>query len=207
MKTRGSLFIVSAPSGAGKTTILKAILAQLPAIAFSVSHTSRPPRAGEQEGKDYFFVSPEQFQALKNNNSFLEWAEVHGNFYGTSKQAVERELQAGRDLILDIDVQGARQVMAAALPACSIFIAAPSLTELEARLTNRKTESPASLRLRMDNARKEMAAADHYDYLVINDVLAEAIQTVTAIIIAQRAAAGRTMSGRPIDYAALRAKT
>ncbi|MBU0481360.1 MAG: guanylate kinase [Proteobacteria bacterium] len=192
----GSLFIISAPSGAGKTTILKRVLADLPAITFSVSHTTRPPRRGEVDGKDYHFVDRDTFCRLRDRNAFLEWAEVHGNLYGTSIEAVRKQLDTGVDVILDIDTQGARQVRAlGTLSARSIFIAPPSLAELEKRLTGRATDSEETIRLRLTNAHREMAEAGNYDHYIVNDTLEEAVTMVRAVILSERSRNRRDLSG------------
>jgi guanylate kinase len=197
---RGNLFVVSAPSGAGKTTILRRILTLVPGLAFSVSHTTRAPRSGERHGIDYFFVSREEFAALRAQEGFLEWAEVHGNFYGTSKTAAASELANGLDIILDIDVQGARQVREQSeWHAVSLFIAPPSWWELERRLTARNTESTETIRLRLANARREMAEAAHYDYMIVNNQLEEAVDTMRAIIVAERSRHRRSISGLPVS--------
>ncbi len=198
--TPGHLFVISAPSGAGKTTILKPILASIPAIGFSVSHTTRSPRLGEIDGRDYFFVDAKQFAILRQDGDFLEWAEVHGNFYGTSQQAVMTQLGAGQDIILDIDVQGARQLQARPdLEATFIFIAPPSLTELERRLTGRQTETVETITVRLQNARLELAAASLYDYIIVNDDLGQARAMLTAIILEKRAKARRGYDGQPLN--------
>lgn len=196
--TDSILFVLSAPSGGGKTTILKKVMAALPGLVFSVSHTTRPPRPGERNGRDYHFVGREEFLVIRNSSppGFLEWAEVHGNLYGTGRAEVERELRAGRDVILDIDVQGALQVKSTAAPVL-IFIAPPTLAELEARLRRRGTESEETIRLRLDNARRELALTDRYDYLIINDRLDEAIDSLRAIIIAERCRRRRSPAGLP----------
>jgi guanylate kinase len=193
------LFVLSAPSGGGKTTILKQVMAGLPSLVFSVSHTTRSPRLGEVADRDYHFVSPEDFQAMQSGTppGFLEWAEVHGNLYGTGRAEVEFLLQSGRDVILDIDVQGALQVQRAAAPVL-IFIAPPSLAELEARLRRRGTESEDSIRLRLDNACKELQLSDRYDYLIVNDRLEEAIDSLHSIIVAERSRRRRSPSGLPV---------
>jgi len=197
----GNLLVISAPSGAGKTTILHPVLKDLPNLAFSVSHTTRSPRPGELDGRDYHFVSRQEFEGLKQANGFIEWAEVHDNLYGTSRLAVSEQLAKGMDLILDIDVQGAMQLKRdAALPTVFIFIAPPSMQELERRLSSRQTESPESLKLRLSNAGQELQHAAQYDYLIVNDVLEEAITTFKAIVIAQRAANGRALDGRPLHW-------
>jgi guanylate kinase len=183
----GILLVLSAPSGCGKTTLLRQVMAELPGLSFSVSHTTRQPRPGEVNGHDYHFVSPEQFKVIRDQqpSGFLEWAEVHGNLYGTSRQEVESRLAAGTDVILDIDVQGAEQVRHNAQPV-TVFIAPPSLAELEQRLRGRGTESPESLRIRLANAEKEMQAAPAYTYLIINDQLNQAVLELKSVIIAER---------------------
>ncbi len=195
----GHLFVISAPSGAGKTTILKPILATLPAIGFSVSHTTRQPRPAEINGQDYFFVDEDHFKAIRQKGDFLEWAEVHGNFYGTSHSAVMAQLERGQDVILDIDVQGARQLQGRQeLGATFIFISPPSLAELERRLTGRQTESTETITLRLQNASQELQAAHRYDYIIVNDNLAHAKAMLTAIILEKRAASRRGYDGKPV---------
>ena len=200
----GHLFVISAPSGAGKTTILKTVLNRLPAVGFSVSHTTRRPRPGEIEGQDYFFVEVEQFQRLRQEGDFLEWAEVHGNFYGTSGRAVTSQLERGQDIILDIDVQGARQLKARPeLDATFIFIAPPSLAELERRLSGRRTDTAETIALRLGNAKMELQATNDYDYVIINDDLEEAKAMLTAIILEKRAAARRGYDGQALDLSGI----
>ena len=204
MSSRGSLFVVSAPSGAGKTTILQRLLAELPALRFSVSHTTRQPRHGESQGKDYHFVSRQQFEAMRDDNIFLEWAEVHGNFYGTSRSAVEEIMAAGIDIILDIDVQGARQV-AAKIKAVSIFISPPSRDELRRRLTERGTDTEQTINLRLENAGKEMDAAAAYQHIIVNDSIEEAVEMCRAVVLATRSAGRRRYNGGAIDPGLYRA--
>ena len=200
MTTTGQLFILSAPSGAGKTTILKKVMQEVGKLAFSVSHTTRSPREGEQDGADYHFVAVEEFKAMRDQNLFLEWAEVHGNFYGTSRPAVLQQLQQGLDIILDIDVQGAAIIgRDSSVHAVSVFVAPPSLAELEKRLRGRGTDTDETIMVRLGNAAKEMSAADQYDYLVINDDLEEAAATLKAVLIAERSRGHRLPSGEPID--------
>lgn len=197
---KANLLVISAPSGTGKTTILRPVLNRLENLAFSISHTTRAPRAGEKDGQDYHFVTVEEFTKIKEANGFLEWAEVHENFYGTSRQSVEKQLNDGVDIILDIDVQGAMQLKKQTdLTATFIFIAPPSMQELERRLSGRGTETPASLKTRLGNAANEMRQATEYDYIILNDKLDEAITTFKAIVIAQRAASRRTLAGQPIN--------
>lgn len=200
MITTGQLFILSAPSGAGKTTLLKKVMAQLENLTFSVSHTTRSPRSGEINGVDYYFISVDEFLTMRDNNLFLEWAQVHGNFYGTSRPDIMRKLEQGMDIILDIDVQGAAIIMKdAEVPSVSVFIAPPTLAELENRLRGRGTDSNDTVELRLRNAVKEMQAASDYDYLVINDSLEEAASTLLAVIIAERSRSHRLPTGEPID--------
>ena len=199
---RGNLFVISAPSGTGKTTILRQVIGHLPRLSFSISHTTRPPRAGEVNGRDYYFIGQEEFLALRERGEFLEWAEVHGNFYGTGKSAVDRALAGGLDLILDIDVQGARQIRAAlGAKATFIFIAPPSARELEKRLSGRHTENEATIRLRLANARQEMAELDQYDYLIVNDRVEVAAAGIKAIVREKRLRQRRALDGSPLLFA------
>lgn len=196
----GKLFILSAPSGAGKTTLLKRVMADLQGLAFSVSHTTRLPRTGEVDGVDYHFVSREQFEGMRDQGVFLEWAEVHGNLYGTSRPAVLAQLATGLDVVLDIDVQGAAILRkSASIPAASLFISPPSLQELERRLRGRGTDSEETILLRLKNARTEMQAAVDYEYLIVNARLEQAIDTLRAIVIAERSRGHRLPTGQSID--------
>ncbi len=202
--SRGNLFIISAPSGAGKSTILKKLLAAVPNLAFSVSHTTRAPRPGESNGREYHFVDRPSFEGMRADQAFLEWAEVHGNLYGTSRAAIEAQQAKGIDVFLDIDVQGAKQLRDCGHPgAIFLFIAPPSLAELEKRLRGRGTDPEETVQLRLNNARREMEDADRYDYLVINDQLDEAVEVLRAVVIAERCKARRSPDGQQIDLAAL----
>lgn len=199
MTGSGQLFVISAPSGAGKTTILKRVMADLPALSFSISHTTRPPRKGEVAGQDYYFVDRIDFGKMRDNHEFLEFAEVHGNLYGTSYQAVHKQLAAGTDVILDIDVQGASQVRARTAPKpVTIFIAPPSAEELKRRLEDRATDSEETIRLRLTNGVKEMASLASYDHVIINDKLDEAVEMVKSVILAARSRNRRNRAGLPI---------
>lgn len=191
----GLLVVISAPSGSGKSTILRGLMAALPNLVFSVSHTTRAPRPGEVNGQHYHFVSPEYFVSLRDNkpSGFLEWAEVHGNLYGTSISEVRRRQQEGLDVLLDIDVQGADQVRQKA-EAITVFIVPPSLAELERRLRGRGTEREESLLLRLENARQELAHAREYDYLIVNDEVERAVDKLRGIIIAERSRTQRFLS-------------
>jgi guanylate kinase len=183
----GILLVVSAPSGCGKTTILKKLMTKISNLEFSVSHTTRQPRRGEQDGKDYHFVTEEEFIALRDQqpSGFPEWAEVHGNLYGTSRQAVEEIVATGKDVVLDIDIQGADQVRENANPV-TVFISPPTPEELERRLRKRGTETPEDIDSRLANAESEMAAARRYRYLIINDELEQAVRDLQAIVVAER---------------------
>jgi guanylate kinase len=195
--SEGFLLVLSAPSGCGKTTILKQVMGKLPGLVFSVSHTTRQPRPGEQDGRDYHFVGSEQFKAIRDQepSGFLEWAKVHSNMYGTSRQDVEARLNSGMDVVLDIDIQGAGQIRQNSDPV-TVFIAPPSLAELERRLRGRGTETAESLAVRMANAAGELKEADTYTYLIINDRLDEAVEALRAIIIAERSRRRRGLDGR-----------
>ncbi|MCK9173952.1 MAG: guanylate kinase [Desulforhopalus sp.] len=197
---KGRLFVISAPSGAGKTTLLKRVMAELPGLAFSVSHTTRQPRFGEKDGIDYHFVSHDGFRRMIDAGEFLEFAEVHANLYGTNRQSVVAQAEGGSDVILDIDVQGAEIIRnERIISAAHIFIAPPGLKELERRLRGRGTENDSTITLRMKNAEQEMAAASEYQYLMVNDDLDSAVDTLKSIIIAERAAGHRHPDGREIE--------
>ena len=201
----GRLFIISAPSGAGKTSLLKIVMSQVQQLVFSVSHTTRPPREGERDGRDYHFVTRRHFREMIASGAFLEWATVHDNYYGTALSPLASELEGNRDVILDIDVQGAEIVRRdKRLPASFIFIAPPSMNELECRLRGRGTEKEETIRKRLQNARNEMGSSGEYDYFVINDDLQGAAGLVSAIIYAERARDRRTAEGSPIDMGVLR---
>jgi guanylate kinase len=196
----GNLFIISAPSGTGKTTILKKTIAAMKKIVFSVSHTTRTPRAGEQEGVDYFFIDKDVFLTMEQQGLFLEWAEVHGNLYGTSRSTVQAAAEQGLDIILDIDVQGARQVNEKFKDkGVFIFIAPPSLEELARRLAGRSTEAEAIIATRLANATEEMKSIDEYDFVIVNDTVEQAVEVLKSIIIAERSRTRRGLSGEPLN--------
>ena len=192
---QGLAVILSGPSGVGKSTIVRQAGAQLPNWRFSVSCTTRAPRPGEVAGRDYHFYSKERFEQELADGAFLEWAEVHGNYYGTLRQPVIETIQAGGLMILDIDVQGARQIRAAIAGSPSepsfvtVFVAPPSLSELERRLRGRGTETEESIQKRLRNARGELDALDEYQFCVVNDRLDQAAADFLAIV---QAAACRT---------------
>ncbi|WP_417358428.1 guanylate kinase [Gallaecimonas pentaromativorans] len=186
---RGNLFIVSAPSGAGKSSLIKALLERHSldnSMAVSVSHTTRATRPGEQNGVHYHFVSVDDFKALINQDAFFEWAEVFGNFYGTSRLAVEQQLENGIDVFLDIDWQGARQVREMMPEAIGIFILPPSREELERRLVGRGQDSSETIAKRMNEAVSEMSHFDEYDYLLINDDFETTLDRFRSVVLAAR---------------------
>jgi guanylate kinase len=182
----GQLFIVTAPSGAGKSSLVKALLERDPAIRLSVSYTTRPPRTGEVDGTHYHFVSREDFQARLGRGEFLESAEVYGNYYGTSQPWIEAEMAGGRDILLEIDWQGAAQVRRLMPKARSIFILPPSIAELRRRLEGRGTDSAEVIARRMAAAREDISQALAFDYLVVNDRFDDALEDLLAITRAGR---------------------
>ncbi len=187
----GTLFIISAPSGAGKTSLVAALLEQLAQITVSISHTTRAPRPGESDGVNYHFTDREQFTQRRRAGDFLEWAEVHGNFYGTSKQWVDDTLATGSDVILEIDYQGAEQIRALYPAAVSVFILPPSLAALRQRLDGRGQDSVAVIEARVAAAQAEMRHYAAADYLIINDEFAAALAELHALVVAQRLAMPR----------------
>lgn len=180
------LYIVSAPSGAGKTTLLRRVLAEIPDLRFSVSYTTRPPRPQEEHGRDYFFVTPEEFLRLRAEGEFLEWVEQFGYFYGTSRQFVHQALSAGCGVVFDIDVRGAKALKKTYPYAVYIFVLPPDFQVLEQRLRERGALSEAELQNRLAQGRREVEEAHWYDYLVLNDRLEEAVARLKAIVMAQR---------------------
>lgn len=184
--TRGNLFILSAPSGAGKSSLIKALLDKQANIKVSVSHTTRAPRPGENNGKHYHFVTVDEFKALIDKGDFFEWAQVFENYYGTSKQAIEDQLNKGIDVFLDIDWQGARQVRALMPEVKTIFILPPSQSELEQRLNNRGQDSQEVIAARMAEAKSESSHYDEFDYVIVNDDFETALTELEHIVIAAR---------------------
>jgi guanylate kinase len=183
----GSLFIVAAPSGAGKSTLVNALLAQEPGIKLSISTTTRPPRPGEQDGVHYHFTTADDFVARADRGEFLEWAEVHGNYYGTSRLTVEQEMKNGTDILLEIDWQGARQVKKLFPDAAGIFILPPSIAALEERLHKRGTDEPHIITRRLLAAGGEIAHAPEFEYAIINEEFNVALSELGAIVKATRA--------------------
>jgi guanylate kinase len=182
---------VSAPSGAGKTTLCHEVRAVLPDLAYSVSVTTRAPRPGETHGTDFWFVSEAEFVARRDRGDLAEWATVHGNYYGTPVGALEQALGRGLDVLLDIDTQGARQLRERYPEAVTIFIMAPSMAELKARLRERKSDAPGEIDRRLRRAREELAAWRQYDYLIINRDVKEAVGQLAAVIEAERCRTSR----------------
>ena len=184
---RGLLVVVSAPSGTGKTTVVERLSAQYPQLRRSRSYTSRTPRPGESDGIDYNFVSRQTFEDMVRQDQFLEWADIFGNLYGTGRRETEAALAAGIDLVLVIDVQGARQVRQRMPEAAAIFVLPPSYDALEARLRGRNQDSLTSIERRLATARAEVTAVDEYDYVVVNDDLDRCVEEIDAIVTAERA--------------------
>ncbi|MBA3694601.1 MAG: guanylate kinase [Acidobacteria bacterium] len=182
----GNLIIISSPSGGGKGTLIKAVLKTLPKVGYSVSYTTRAMRGGETQGKDYFFVSPAEFETLIKQGEFLEYATVHDNFYGTSLNQVKKEIEAGHDIILEIDVQGAASVRTKIPEAVSVFILPPSFEVLAARLTARATEKKEELALRLKNSFGEVNRFSEFEYVVVNDAVEKATAHLQTIILAER---------------------
>lgn len=181
----GRLFVISGPSGVGKGTIVGDIMETVENVSFSVSATTRAPRPGEVDGVSYYFLTKEEFREKIDNGGFLEWAEVHGNYYGTPKAPVEKLMAEGKDVILDIDVQGAMQVKDSGVQGAFIFILPPSMEELRNRITNRGTETQEAIELRMSKVASEISYVDRYDYFVINEDLQEAISQVKSIMVSE----------------------
>lgn len=183
---KGNLVIITSPSGGGKGTLIKEVLRTVPHIGYSVSYTTRRARPGEANGEDYFFVSTQEFERLRDAGEFLEWATVHDHFYATSRAQVENITNAGRDVILEIDVQGARLVLQKIPSAVSIFIMPPSYEVLCARLTARATETSEDLSLRLKNSFAEVHEYKHFAYVVVNEDLDRALDELRSIILAER---------------------
>ena len=184
MKSSGQLFVLSGPSGVGKSSLRENVRKKLPQLAYSISYTTRPPRHGEREGRDYHFVSEETFITMRETGAFVEWAFVHGNYYGTSADQLEEQRRQSMDVLLEIDVQGARQVKMRFPHACFIFVLPPDRETLKERLLKRGTEEGEDLETRLENAMGELLEASWYDYLVVNDNLDEAVEALKTIILA-----------------------
>lgn len=184
--SRGSIIVISAPSGAGKSTLVRRLLASTPRLGFSVSYTTRLPRAGEKNGREYFFVSRSRFERMVARKEFVEWAEVFGHFYGTARKQLRAAQRAGRDILLDIDVQGHQQVRRQLREAVSVFVLPPSYRELARRLRHRHSDAPEVIARRLKTARREIRRWPEYDYLVVNDRLPEALQALRAVVMVAR---------------------
>ena len=192
---KGKIFIVSGPSGVGKSTVLKTLFERNSNLYFSVSATTRAPREGETDGVSYHFLDRETFQAWIDRDEFLEYAEYVGNYYGTPRKYVDEAAEAGRDAVLDIEIQGARQVMSRRPEAVSVFIAPPSWEELERRLTARGTDTPEKIRQRLERAREELRGAPEYKYCVVNGTAEEAAAELAAIITAEHCKSAERLDG------------
>lgn len=186
MQHPGNLFVVAAPSGAGKSSLVKALRSFDARVYPSVSHTTRAPRGQEKHGREYFFASEQEFDTMVANNAFVEWANVHGKRYGTSKKGIQDRLASGEDVLLEIDYQGALQVRESFPQAVLIFILPPSWEELRSRLENRGEDAPDVIELRMKNAEEEMAQVGKFDFVIINELFESALFDLKAIIHAQR---------------------
>lgn len=180
------LFIISAPSGTGKTSLCKEVIRNLSNLTSSVSYTTRKPRSGEMDGRDYFFVSPEKFQQMLDQGLFVEWTEIYGNRYGTSKTFIEKLMKDQVDILFDIDSRGTRKILELYPEGISIFVLPPSLQELKKRLISRGTDSPETITSRLKLAEQEMEDAGFYQYTVVNDSFEEAVKKLKSIVIAER---------------------
>jgi len=184
--TLGHFFVIAAPSGTGKTSLVHALINNINDLQISISHTTRPPRPGDIHGKDYYFVTPVEFDAMVKNQSFLEYATIYHHYYGTSKEWVMSQLGAGIDVLLEIDWQGAQQIRCLFPQAISIFILPPSLDTLRQRLQNRRQDNAEVIALRMEGAKQEIAHYPEFDYLVINDQFEQALADLQHIVLAER---------------------
>ncbi len=180
-KKPGVLFIISAPSGAGKSTLCRAALNHFPDLVYSVSYTTRPPRGGEQNGADYYFISQDEFKKGIARDRWAEWAEVHDHYYGTSAEFMNKALSTGQDILLDIDIQGAGRILKRYPDGITIFVMPPSLETLKSRLESRGTDDPEVIAVRLKNAREEMAQRDFYRHIITNERLSNAVAELIAI--------------------------
>ena len=203
METPGNLFVVAAPSGAGKSSLVKALLELDAHLAVSVSHTTRAPRGQEHHGREYWFISPDEFRAMAAQGDFFEWAEVHGNLYGTSRTAVEQRLAGGEDVVLEIDFQGALQIKQLFGHAILIFILPPGWDELRQRLTRRGEDQPEVIDQRMANARTEVSQARHFDFVIINGLFETALFDLKTVVHSQRLRYAAQLRNKSQVFAAL----
>jgi len=203
METPGNLFCVAAPSGAGKSSLVKALLELDSRLDVSVSHTTRAPRGQEQNGREYWFVDEPSFRAMIEREEFFEWAQVHGHLYGTSRKAIEARLERGEDVVLEIDWQGALQIKQLFPHAVLIFILPPSWEELRQRLTRRGEDRPGVIETRMANARQEVAQARHFDFVIINALFETALFDLKTVVHSQRLRYAAQMRNRSQVFSAL----
>jgi guanylate kinase len=186
MSAAGRIFVVSGPSGSGKSTLIRGVRQRVPDLGYSISHTSRPPRGKEKDGVEYHFVSKETFQKMIDNGEFVEWAEVYQELYGTSVSSLKSQITIGLDVIMDIDVQGARNIRDHFKEAILVYVLPPSLEILEKRLRERGTDDEKAIRTRLKKAAKEIKNCVSYDYLLFNDKIEEAVEELKSILIAER---------------------
>ena len=203
METPGNLFVVAAPSGAGKSSLVNALLELDSHLALSVSHTTRAPRGQERNGREYWFVEEPAFRAMVAHDEFFEWAQVHGHLYGTSRKAIQQRLEQGEDVVLEIDWQGALQIKALFEHAVLIFILPPSWDELRQRLTRRGEDPPDTIVRRMDNARTEVAQARHFDFVIINSLFETALFDLKTVVHSQRLRYAAQLRNKSQVFAAL----
>ena len=203
METPGNLFCVSAPSGAGKSSLVNALLALDSQLLASVSHTTRAPRGQEQHGREYWFIDEPAFRGMVERGEFFEWAQVHGNLYGTSRTAIEERLLHGQDVVLEIDWQGALQIKKLFSHAVLIFILPPSWADLQQRLQGRGEDSPAAIATRLANARVEVAQARYFDFVILNGLFEAALCDLKTVVHAQRLKYAAQQRSRPQVFAAL----
>jgi guanylate kinase len=196
----GRVFVISGPSGAGKSTIIREVRRRVERLGYSVSHTTRKPRGTETPGVEYHFVDREAFRDMIERNAFAEWAEVFGDYYGTSFRELEEKTARGLDLVMDLDVQGAQNLRRSVKGCILVFVLPPSMKVLERRLRGRGTDDPAATARRIETASTEIRSAARYDYLVVNDLLEQAVEEMTAIIRADRCRTGRRLPGLAHDF-------
>jgi guanylate kinase len=203
METPGNLFVVAAPSGAGKSSLVNALLELDSHLVVSISHTTRAPRGQEQQGREYFFIDEPAFRRMADQGEFFEWAQVHGHLYGTSRTSIESRLNSGQDVVLEIDWQGALQIKALFQHAILIFILPPSWDELHQRLARRGEDRPDVIATRMANAREEVAQARHFDFVIINALFESALFDLKTVVHSQRLKYAAQRRARSVVFQAL----